>query len=504
MPSRPTTPPANPAVPFVRHPNLTFGRRGSTWRVKHTSEAWPLTMYARDVYPGTARLLATLTLDRQDPGMRDPVRILTSSVDLLVARQRATFAKEAATRLARASGDDKVDGTQETAITSLLDALLEKLTEVRYDLEMVSLEDVEVPDDLTPKYAVWPIVPVARPGLLIAQSGSGKSTLAGGIALEVVSGVNVVPGIEAREHGAVVYIGQEEDAVQMKVRIMQLLKGHNIDPACLRDFHYVKLRGSSLLDSAEMVAEAAANVKAKLVVVDSAQATWGNNDDGNVREYASRWFNAVDMLETPTLIIDHPSLAGMKQKNGAELMAAGTSVKRDRSGHVWTVRSIEIPVREGQPFKYHVTLTDAKRNYVSRQPNITYETAVFRHEWMKFIEAGEMDAAAVVESSRTFQTIVSIMRNEAYPTTQAGEGWTSAELAKQMQAKDDRRIRSELTLGQWRPDPLTNEREVTITQVEGTGGRGNPGRFVLETRNVAVQLSVLPGGVTGDEDELLN
>lgn len=491
---------AQPTVPFSRYPNIVFSRRGNTWMVKHRNEAWPFTLYARDVYYGTGRMPAILTLDRQDPGMPKPLRMLTSSLDLLIAARRASFAAEAVKRIKRAEGEDEDrDKSLETAITTMIDALLERVTEVRYDLDVVSLEDVVLPDDLTPKYAVWPIAPKARPGLLIAPSGSGKSTLAAGIAIGVATGHDIVPGISSRSNGPVIYIGQEEDAEQMRVRVQMLMKGHQVD-GNLRDFYYMKLKGGSLIDSAEMIAEACGNVGAKLVIVDSAQATWGDNGDGNVREYASRWFSAIEMFETPTLIIDHPSLAGMKQKSGTELFAAGTSVKRDRSGHVWTVRSIEIPVRDGQPFKYHVTLTDVKRNYVGRQHDITYETMVSGHDWTKFVEAGELDAQAVVETSRLFSSIVSAMRNERDPITQAGEGWAIAELQKKLDMKDDRRIRNEVTLGQWREDPGSTEQEVTIVQVEGTGGgRYNPARYKIETRRRAVQMSLVPG----EEEEML-
>jgi AAA domain-containing protein len=482
-----------PSVPFSRYPNLRFGRKGSTWQVTHRSEDWPLTLYARDVYYGTGRMLSTITLDRQDPGTPHPTRILTSSVDLLIARQRTNFAEEAARRLARASGPDEAAlKAQVTGVTTLLDALLERLSEVRYELDMVSLEDVPIPDDLTPRYAVWPLVPRMRPGLLIAPSGSGKSTLAAGVAVGVVTGTDIVPAISARDHGPVIYIGQEEDAEQMRIRVQMLMKGHQVD-ASLRDFYYMKLRGGSLLDSAESVAEQCARVGAKLVIVDSAQATWGAGED-NVREYASRWYTSLELFETPTLIIDHPSLAGMKQKSGQELMAAGTSVKRDRSGHVWTVRSIEVPVRDGQPYKYHVTLTDAKRNYVGRQPNIDYETMVMGHDWAKFVEAGVFDAEAVVESSRTFESIASIMRE---PDDTHEEGWEVKELTARLKMKDDRRIRAELNLGQWRTAPWSNEEEVTILQTEGTGtSPTNPAKYQLSKRRVAIQMSMAPG----DED----
>lgn len=495
--------PTNPAVPFVRYPFLNLSRRGSTWKVTHKdADRWPITLYARDVYPGTARLLSTLTLDRQDPGMEKPYRILTASIDLLIAARREGFAKEAAKRMDRAQGGagERASESIQVAIATMLDALLERLSEQRYELEIVSLADVELPTDLTPKYAVWPIVPNARPGLLIASSGSGKSTLAAGLSIGVVTGVNIVPGTEARVRGPVLYIGQEEDAEQMRIRTAMITRGHQINDD-LRDLHYVKLRGASLIDSAEQIAEACANLRAKLVVVDSAQATWGANEQDGVREHASRWYGAVEMFETPTVIIDHPSLAGMKQKGNSELMAAGTSVKRDRSGHVWTVKSIEIPVRDGDPYRYHVTLTDVKRNYVGRQPNITYETLVYRHEWSKFTEANEIDATAVVEASRTFNLIVAAMRDERDPITQAGEGWSSMELAKRLNMKDDRRIRAELGLGQWRPAPWSREEEVIFRQMEGTGvGRGNPGRFTIDKRRVAVQMSMVPGD--GDEDDV--
>ena len=472
-------------VPFARYPKLRFVHRGSTWSVEHPD--WPMRLSARDIYYGTGRLLATLSLDRTDVGK--PIRILTSSVDLLTARHRTTFATEAAKRHQRSvDGSRNEDPEIVISLTTLTDAMLERLLEAHFEIERIDLLDVEPPADRSPHYVVWPIVPHSRPGLLIAPSGSGKSTLAAGIAIGVVTGVDIVPGITAREHGPVMYIGQEEDATQMRSRVDMLMRGHQIE--FTRGFYYMKLKGGSLVDSAELIAEHCADVKAKLVIIDSAQATWGESDSG-VREWASRWFGAVEILGVPALIIDHPSLAGMKQKPGAELMAAGTSVKRDRSGHVWTVRSIEVPVRDGQPYKYHVTLTDAKRNYVGRQPNIDYESMVNGYEWSKFIEAGEFDAQAVVDASRNFSSMASIMRE---PDELHEEGWTIKELAERLQQKDDRRIRAEAELGQWRPAPWSSEEEVTIVKVEGSGtSPNNPGRYLLEKRHVAVQMSMAPG-----------
>lgn len=460
------------AVPSVHYPKLQFFRDGSTWRCRHEDPSWPITLYARDIYYGTGRLLTTLTLDRQDAGSIHPTRILTSSIDILTAIQRTRFASEASTRLQRtnASGDFTV------AITSMLDAMNEQLVASKHEIDTVSLEEVAVPTDLTPKYLVWPIVPVARPGMLVAAAGSGKSTLAAMIGLTIVTGKIILPEIEPRVQGPVIYIGQEEDAALMRIRVEMMMRGHEIKTS-LRDYIFMKLRGGSLIDSSEMVAEKASQAKAVLVIVDSAQATWGTESEG-VRDYASRWFNAVDSLGVPTLIVEHPNLLGTKKDDGSG-WAAGTTVKRDRAGHVWGVKSIEIPVVVGHPYRYHVTLQDAKRNYVARQPNIVYEVLMHGHQWTRFEPSETLTAESVVDASRTFAVLASIMRDvdELHE-----EGWTAQELTERTKAKDDRRIRSELTLDLWRPTPWNEDLEAKMKKVGGSGSRGDPSRFVLETR----------------------
>jgi len=458
-------------VPFARYPTLQFFKNGSTWRVKHEDPSWPITIYARDIYYGTGRLLATLTLDRQDAGSEKPIRILTGSLDMLTAARRKGFAEEAARRLERGGMKDLA-----TAIETMVDAMLERLEESRFEIDAIDLADVELPTDLTPKYVVWPIVPVARPGMLVAASGSGKSTLAALIGLSVMTGQTILPGIEPRISGPVIYIGQEEDAPQMRVRIEMMMRGHDIK-ADLREYIFIKLRGGSLIDSAEMVAERAADRKVALIIIDSAQATWGTEGDA-VRDYASRWFNAVDSMGVPTLIIEHPNLLGTKKDDGSG-WAAGTTVKRDRSGHVWGVKSVEIPAADGMPFRYHVTLKDAKRNYVARQPDIIYEVMINGHKWAKFAPADILSAESIVDASRLFAALASIMRE---PDETHEEGWTIAELTDRMKAKDDRRIRSELTLDLWREAPWDKDVEVKMVKAAGSGTKSDPARFLLVTQ----------------------
>jgi hypothetical protein len=473
---------------FHRYPSLTFQRKGAIWRVRHRSAEWPFVLYARDIYYGTGRLLATLNFTREDEGVPE-VGILTESCDLLTAAQRKRFAKEAAERVARAQGQE--GAKFQPSIETMVDAMLERLLEVRNEVEVTDLYDVEVPADLTPKYAVWPLVPVARAGMLVAPSGSGKSTLAGAVAVSVGHEVELIPGIEPRVSGPVIYIGQEENTDQMRARTEMMCRGHGIKLQKSR-LIFMKLRGGSLIDSAERIGEQVGHWKAVLVIVDSAQATWGDGGDA-IREYASRWFSAVERLGAPTLIIEHPNLAGTK-KPGQFLEAAGTSVKRDRSGHVWSVSSVEIPVRPGSPLKYHVTLKDVKRNYVARQPDIIYESMVHGHDWTRFVVADAISSDTVIDGSRTWEAVSSTIRelDEFH-----AEGWTTAEIATHLKYKDDRRVRQELLLDVWRPHPRNSEIEEKAELVEGTGdGRGNPKRYRLTSRYVSrdpVQMSMAPG-----------
>ena len=482
------------AVPFQRYPSLRFSRRGTTWRVIHRDPSWPFTLYARDVYFGTGRLLSTLTLDRKVPGQDTPVRVLTSHVDLLTASHRKSFAKEAAERVARSSGDDDGPGSLAGPITAMLDALLERLQESRYELEEASLDNVDLPEDLAPFYPFWPLVPQARPGMLVAPSGSGKSSLGALVGLSLTSGSQLLERLEPRKPGPVVYIGQEEDAAQMRRRVELIIRGHRIKNPGLQHFHFMKLRGGSLIDSAELLADRCDDLGAVLLIVDSAQATWGQEQDA-IRDYATRWFNAVDMIRTPTLIIDHPNLSGSKKNDGTG-WSAGTSVKRDRSGHVWGVKSMELPTPEDMPRRYHVTLQDAKRNYVSRQMDIAYTTTVKGFEWMRFESAEALTAASIVQTTGTWGRIAELLADDQSKPM----GWTVPELAVALDYKNQSRIKAELDTPNWR-DAGDGYEERPKALGGGTSSR-DPKRYALERRQIreaTAQLSVMDGGLADGE-----
>jgi AAA domain len=474
------------ADPLFEQSALDFEKRGATLICR--VPGWGVMLIARDTYFGTGRLLATFTLARTFENGRKPIRIYTSHLDLLTGSQRAGYAKECARRMRGTT--DNPEETDNTAVLAMLDGTLEHLLESRNDIIFKSAREIECPDDLTPPYALWPLVPRSRPGMLVAPSGSGKSQAALLCGLIVVTGVALLPRLEPRVHGRVVYIGQEEDEEQWKARLRMVCRGHDLDPDKIEDdYYYMKLPGSSLIESAEIIAERAAQIKAAMLIVDSAQATWGSGEE-QVREYAARWFNAIDLIAVPTLIVEHPNASNTNSAKGNGGVVAGSSVKRDRVGHQWSLKSTELPRRDdSEPYRYHTTLVDVKRNYVARQPAIVYETAISGYSWMKFAEADALTADSIVEVSRLWGAISSIMRPQ--DDEHAEYGWSIEDLQKRLGAKDDRRIRAELNTDHWRAHPLSADLQERPVKIKNTGfGKGNPGRYRLETQHLILQFGM--------------
>ena len=175
-------------------------------------------------------------------------------------------------------------------------------------------------------------------------------------------------------------------------------------------------------------------------------------------------------------MIDHPNR--FDTHNGQDIEAAGTSVKGDRLGHQWTLKSIELPRATVMDSRYHVTLTDTKRNYVAKQADITYATIIHGYEWVHFEESEELSADTILSSTSLFRRIVSLMRQSGPDHM----GWTLTELTDALGEKSDGRIRAELRTDLWRisPDGALAER---VIRVKGGGvGRGNVALYALQTR----------------------
>lgn len=466
---------------------LKFEKRGSTWVCWDPD--WDFMLIARDLYFGTERLLSTLTVARIVEGAAN-MTVQTERIDMLIGTRCMNLAKECARRLASASIGS--EDANKSAILAMIDALKEYLLNIRGEIDSFSLLDIAVPEDMTPRYTLWPVIPSSRPGMVVGPSGQGKSGFAAFAGLSVVTGLTLHPRLEPRAEGPVLYIGQEEDKEQWAARLHQICRGHDI--ALPKHYYYLKLASGSLLDSAERIAELASTKHAVLIIVDSAQATWGMEGD-SVRGYASQWYNAVDQLGVPALVVEHPNAADTK-KPASMSFAAGSSVKRDRVGHQWALKSVEMPVRSDEPLRYHVTLTDTKRNYVARQPDITYETVIHGYEWMRFVEADEMSAETIVSGSRNADLIAGMLRtvDQAHQ-----EGFTTMEIAKNLGMKDDRRINIEMRNEVWRQARWDPDIQYSFVRTPGTGTSPvNPAKWLLATDRRGIQMSMLPG----DPDEI--
>lgn len=457
---------------------LDLQQRGSAWYVR--SDEWRgIVLVARNSYVGTDRVLVTATLARED--CQPAQSILTERLNLLTSVQTKRFARTATDRLQESA--DGAPARIERSIESMLDGLQERLLATHDELLELAADEIELPASLAPAYAVWPFVPVARAGLLIGPRGQGKSTMVQAAGLSVVTGQRVLPGCEPRVQGPVLYVGQEEDPEQWGKRLEMICRGLGI--ARPHGYRYVQLPSSSLIASADALAERVAIRGAALVIIDSAQATWGDGTEAGVREYATRWFHAVKRLGVPAWVVEHPNR--FDTRNGHDLEAAGTSVKGDRAGHQWTLESVELPLLGNGEARYHVTLQDTKRSYVAKQPDFTFVTRFHEHEWVRFEEASALTAETIIESTRLFRDIVATMRQNAPHE----EGWTLAELTKALGQKSDGRIRTELsTSDMWRVSQ-GGYAERIVRAHEGSRGRGRATRYILETR--MPELPAAPG-----------
>jgi hypothetical protein len=151
---------------------------------------------------------------------------------------------------------------------------------------------------------------------------------------------------------------------------------------------------------------------------------------------------------------------------------------------------MEIPVQEGQPFRYHVTLSDVKRNYVRRQEDIIYETIISGFEWARFVPSEPISAEMVVGSSTLWGRIGLRLRelDESHE-----DGWTAEELAADLEQDRTHVIKELSLLENWHPGLHTDVEERVMKM--GRGVRGDPYRYRIETRlkKESVRLSTAPG-----------
>lgn len=190
---------------------------------------------------------------------------------------------------------------------------------------------------------------VAGPTLLVMPGESGKSSIARALAVGHAAGREIVPGIAPRTKGPVLYVAAEAPLVASHWRSLDAIcRGAGIGLDELD--HPIRLyapHGKPLHRVAREVAEMAKDYAT--VVLDSLQAllSVGEHSAG-VRERDTIFWNAVDQIERPTLIIAHPNREDAQRWNRSDGRAAGSDVTRDRARISWQgfYRDEEAPLRE--------------------------------------------------------------------------------------------------------------------------------------------------------------
>lgn len=214
--------------------------------------------------------------------------------------------------------------------------------------------------------ASGPLQPNGSNGL-VAPGESGKSTIARALGVTVASSVEIIPGVRPVTAGPVLYVAGEDPVAEWHTRSVEAIcRGAGIDRCGIRNrITLLDVRGRKLHRIGRTVAEMAADFA--LVVLDSQQSLLPSAEaaGGGVRDRDSVFFDAVDAIARPVLIIAHPNLTGARRWEEADGRIAGSEVNRDRLRMSWRATWKDEPAIVGTSFRRY-TLTCTKWNHGPR------------------------------------------------------------------------------------------------------------------------------------------
>jgi hypothetical protein len=176
--------------------------------------------------------------------------------------------------------------------------------------------------------------PAAATSLVMPRS-AGKSTLARAAAVSIASGKEILPGLRPMQPGPVLYVAGEDPVVEFHARnVDEICRGAGLTRSRLANpIHLFDARGRSLNRIARSLAERAQECVA--VILDSKQALEGSLVEGNIRAQDSAFWNGIDQIERPTLLLGHPNRADRQSWSKADGSMAGSDVSGDRARCVW-------------------------------------------------------------------------------------------------------------------------------------------------------------------------
>jgi hypothetical protein len=163
-------------------------------------------------------------------------------------------------------------------------------------------------------FLVEPLVLKNRPSLLFGPGGVGKSLVALGCGLSVAVGREIIPGVAPAAKGVVLYLDWEEDWDTLNDRIQKIGRGHDFKPG---NMLYRRCRGP-LAENVEELAGVVAERKVVMLVVDSAAHAMGTQGEyGDANESVLRMHEALRLIDTTSLIIDHVGNEAIRSKPGS-------------------------------------------------------------------------------------------------------------------------------------------------------------------------------------------
>jgi hypothetical protein len=205
------------------------------------------------------------------------------------------------------------------------------------DEGLVDLSEGDV-DTQTPKYLVEPIVPAGQPGLLFGPGEAGKSVLGMALALSVVAGREIVPGLAPSLRAPALYLDWETDERTARKRIAALCSGAGIPrPKGLYYHHMVR----PVYDKAEDLSTAIREADIRFVILDSASLAMGTHGEhADPAEGALRMYAAVRLFGdgVSSLILDHVSKEEIRDSGNRKRMPIGSVQRSNQARRAWEIR----------------------------------------------------------------------------------------------------------------------------------------------------------------------
>lgn len=213
-------------------------------------------------------------------------------------------------------------------------------------------------------YLVYPAVPLNRATILFGPGGSGKSFLAAGLAVSVSTGTTVVAGWTPNRPGKVLVLDWEADAEEWNDRIAMVARGCGVEAPAIAYRSCV----APLTEQVEEVARYVLDNMIDLVIVDSVgMASPGGREGTDANEATIRLFQAIRVLKTSVLLIDHVSKAGNEKESGAG-NPYGSIFKVNLARMTWELRREDSTEEDGEDG--HLLLVNRKANSGPRRAPI--------------------------------------------------------------------------------------------------------------------------------------